>query len=159
ALRMERGNFAEAEEDLRRAVDLKPDGCQAYLDLAVLARRRNDDAAALRWLDEALARQPPPSVRAEAYANKGQILRQRGRNADALQACNEALRVRPDYAEVEEVRGEALLDLKDYAGADRAFTRCLELSAKPIPNAYGGRGYARAQLGQYAAAVQDYTLG
>src|SRR5262249_14739177 len=52
-----------------------------------------------------------------------------------------------------------LLKLQDFAGAARAFTAYLERGGKPDTDVYRGRGQARVRLGDFAGAVQDYTLG
>jgi tetratricopeptide (TPR) repeat protein len=160
-LNVERKRFAEATDDLRQAVALQPDRHQAYKGLALLARGKGQYENALQWLDKALALAPPPA-RAEIHALRADVLERAGRHGEAVRACDEALALRPDRADTHAVRGQALLDEGRYAEAVQAFTRCLDCGGganRAIARyAYPGRGLAYFRLGNYPAALGDYTL-
>jgi tetratricopeptide (TPR) repeat protein len=158
-LNIEEGEWDEAENDLQRARDLKPERYQAYLNLALLARRRHQDPVALARLEEVLRHDPPPEVRAEVYAHQGDVYYRQDRYAEAVGACDRALKLRPDDTQAQGVRAQALLKANKYREAEQAFTDYLRKGGRPDPDVYRGRGQARVQLGRYADAIQDYTLG
>ncbi|HJT77046.1 MAG TPA: tetratricopeptide repeat protein, partial [Gemmataceae bacterium] len=159
-LDMARGRWADSGADLRQAVALRPDSPVAYQDLGLLAleQARYDDA--VRWLDEAL-RRAPPQARAKVEAQRGKALEGAGRHADAIRACDEALALHPDWADTHLVRGQALLEGGRYAEAVQALTRSLDGGGAAVREiaryAYRGRGLAYLRLGNYPAALGDFT--
>jgi tetratricopeptide (TPR) repeat protein len=157
ALYMEWGRLDSAKDDLERARALNPDPCTAYLNLAMLARRRQEDDAALHWFDEALRRNPPREDRAAAHANCGDIFYRQQQYDQARRACTTALEADPDYTPALGVLGQALLKQGKFQEAEKAFTDYLVKGGKPHPDIFRGRGNARSELGDYAAALQDYS--
>src|SRR5207253_293462 len=75
----------------------------------------------------------------------------------ALDAFDQALKINPDYGPVQRLRGAALLDLKRYDDAIRAFDQSILQTSKPEPALYQERGLARAKLGEYRLAIEDYS--
>jgi tetratricopeptide (TPR) repeat protein len=157
-LKLEEGKLENAEEDLQKARALKPERYQAYLNLALVARRRRQDSAALERLEEVLRHDPPPEVQAQVYAHQAEVYYRQRRYADAVRACDQALAARPDAAQAQGLKARALLDAEKYREAEQAFTDFLRMGGRSDPDAYRGRGQARVKLGRYADAVQDYTL-
>jgi tetratricopeptide (TPR) repeat protein len=142
---------------LQSGLRLQPESSYTYLVLGLLAAKRRDFAQAVVQIDHALRRCGPEEM-ARPQALKGDYLYRSKDYANAVKACERALKLRPQDAGAEGIRAQALLHLKDFAAAERAFTRYLELGGKPDPDIYVGRGQASVQLGKYAAAVRDYSL-
>jgi tetratricopeptide (TPR) repeat protein len=159
ALFLEEGKYGQARADLDRARELKPERYQAYLNLALLARRRRDDPAALTLLEQALARNSPPAERALINSHRADILLRQGRIPGAAAACDAALRLRPGDTPTLAILATARLKAEQYAEAEQASTEYLRKGGRPDPDIYRGRGQARVQLGRYADTVQDYTSG
>jgi tetratricopeptide (TPR) repeat protein len=195
------GWLDDAAADFRRAVALKPDQYQAYVNLAKVYRdkgeldeaewqldlaigaepdqpalfrerallhlkrgdaKRGDRDAALRDLEEAIDRAPPwtrsPGL-AENHLQRAYLLYLRGEYGPALQDCVAALGAQPGYAAAFLLQGEVLLRQKDYNDALRAFEQYLKAPGRgrPVADAYHGAGLARAALGRYAEAAEDFT--
>jgi tetratricopeptide (TPR) repeat protein len=158
-LRIEEGRYDEAEKDLDRARALNPRRPPAYLNLALLARRRQAYATALARFEDVLQRNPDGETLATVHANQADIFLLQNRAVDAVAACDRALQLRPGDAQVQGVKAQALLKSGRYAEAEGAFTAYLRMGGRPDADIYKGRGQARVKLGRYAEAVEDYTLG
>ena len=79
-----------------------------------------------------------------------------GKNADALASFDAALALRKDHPLGQRLRAEALFRLGRFEEVIAAFDRYLE-AGKPLESVYRGRGLARAELGQYPGAIEDFT--
>jgi tetratricopeptide (TPR) repeat protein/tRNA A-37 threonylcarbamoyl transferase component Bud32 len=159
ALRTAQGDYARARADLDAACRLEPQRYHPHLNLALLYRRQHQDTPALDQITEALRFQPPAPARADLLGLRGEILLGQKRYPGALAASTAALAVRPDHARAQGVRGRALLALGRHEEAARSFTSLIEQGGPAAAQAHLGRGQAREKLGQYAAAVSDYTVG
>ncbi len=151
--------WADAARELDEAIRLRPDRAALYRQRGRLALARDDADAALKDFDRAVSLEPPgdPGL-AEDQAERGRILQGRHLPDDAVRAYDLALEVRPDFALVHRLRAEALLELKLYADAVKAFDAYLRLEkGKVDADVYRGRGVACAKLGRYAEAFDDYT--
>jgi eukaryotic-like serine/threonine-protein kinase len=148
------GKLTRAAEALDTAVRLEPRRPELYRTRARLCLQRNDPAGALRDLDEAIRLGPgsEPGIHVE----RGQVLFWQQRTREALDAANEALRLRPDLAEAHRLRGDILLHTGHYQEAEAALTRSLAAS-KPDPDTLRQRGLARSALGDHTHAIEDYS--
>jgi tetratricopeptide (TPR) repeat protein len=64
--------------------------------------------------------------------------------------------LRSDHSLAQRLRAEALFRLGRFKDVVKAFDRYLE-TGKPLESVYRGRGLARAELGQYPGAIEDFT--
>jgi tetratricopeptide (TPR) repeat protein/tRNA A-37 threonylcarbamoyl transferase component Bud32 len=149
-------HLSEAAAELRQAIDLKPRQYAAHLNLA-LVYAKMDRADAAEHLRTALALEPPAPILADYYAAWGRDLYLAGRYEEAAAACRLALAKQPDYRFALGVHAQALLKLRRFAEAAKAFDAYLAQGGSPEADAYRGRGQARIQLGDYVGAVDDYT--
>ena len=86
-----------------------------------------------------------------APLNSGQPL------AIALQNCEQAIAVKPDYPEAYNARGNILLRLMRYDQAVASFDKAIEL--KPdYSQPYNSRGIALQALGRFDEAVESYEM-
>ncbi|MDJ1632580.1 GNAT family N-acetyltransferase [Rhizobium rhizogenes] len=89
-----RGEAGEAEAEIARALELRPDSAAAHCTYGnILAATRNFEPAVIRY-DRAIALEPDHAV---AHNNKGNALRHLGRPDEALASYDDAIAVRPDY--------------------------------------------------------------
>ncbi len=79
-----------------------------------------------------------------------------GKYAEALASFDAALALRKDHSLGQRLRAEALFRLGRFEEVIKAFDRYLE-TGKPLESVYRGRGLARAELGQYPGAIDDFT--
>jgi predicted TPR repeat methyltransferase len=82
---------------------------------------------------------------AEAYCNRGNVLRDLGQQGEAVKSYDKAIELRPDFAGAYFNRGRALGDLGQLAEAAASFNKILELD--PDDERYGAR-LQLARLGE-----------
>jgi tetratricopeptide (TPR) repeat protein len=109
-------------------------------------------AEALASYDRAIAFKPD---HAEAYYNRGNILREFERLEEALSSYDRAIALKPNYAEAYSSRGIALKDLKRSEAALVSCDRAIAL--KPdLAEAHNNRGNALKDLKQFDGALASY---
>ncbi|MGW3953856.1 tetratricopeptide repeat protein [Streptomyces sp. NPDC004752] len=139
--------YAQADQALRRSLQLVPDNDQALAGRAALAAARHDFTGALRHADRALARNPYSE---RALCSRIDALVELGRYDEAARAADTADARRPGvpvftrYAYVHELRG-------DVGTARRVLERALTTATAP-----GDVAYVASQLGQLAWNQGDY---
>ncbi|MBB3609115.1 GNAT family N-acetyltransferase [Rhizobium sp. BK602] len=108
-LLMLRGEAREAEVEIMRALELRPDSAAAHCTHGnILAAFRDFEGAIVRY-DRTIALDPSHAV---AHNNKGNALRHLGRPDEALASYEKALAIRPDYRQALANRA-ALFDAED----------------------------------------------
>jgi tetratricopeptide (TPR) repeat protein len=176
----------EAAAQLDEAVRLEPTLPDLYDSRARLHLQRNDPEAAGRDFERVIELKPANAVLlAAAHVERGLILGRAGKHQEALAAFDAAVQALTGdiltgragatgpravslLARAHGGRGDTLLRLAEeaadaptrrerYEEALRAFDRYLRLD-KPTAAAYRARGGARAKLGDYLGAADDYTL-
>jgi tetratricopeptide (TPR) repeat protein len=73
----------------------------------------------------------------------------------AITEFNEALRLKPDYAEVYNNRGRARQNLQDYQGAIKDYDQAIRFKPS-FPAAFFNRGRVRAELRDDRGSIADY---
>jgi tetratricopeptide (TPR) repeat protein len=151
----------KAIEEIDKAIRLQPRLGSLHRIRALLLWKRKDapdPAAAIVSLAAAIKNERPGSLALATYhRERGLILFEAVKHADALRDYDAALDINPQDAEAHFRRGEVLLAQKDYKGAVGAFNSYLGYG-RPSAQVYALRARAHALLGDHAAAVKDYTL-
>jgi predicted O-linked N-acetylglucosamine transferase (SPINDLY family) len=127
------GDFARAEEALRRETGAYPESANAHNALGVALVSQGSKAQALTAFFAALR---ADALHAEAANNLGNVLRTLGRDAEALPYLQSAVTAQPGLADVHMNLGLVLHALQRYDEAIAAFARVLEL-APQTPYALG----------------------
>lgn len=119
-----------------------------------------DSEAALRDLDQALHTGQNPKnavLAAEDHVERGRILHQGKRYKQAVAAYEEALALRPEFAEAYRLKGRALLELQCFPEAIEAFEQYFKRADPDVPT-YLACAWAKGKIGRYTSAIDDYTL-
>jgi tetratricopeptide (TPR) repeat protein len=111
---------------------------------------------ALRDLETAVALSPGDTVVARDHTNRARLLRQEGRDSEALDACTAALKIAPDHAPAHRLRLRILLDLKRDGEVLDSCTALLKQD-QAAPELYELRALARSRRGDHAGAIEDDT--
>ena len=90
------------------------------------------------------------------HVERGRLLLSGGKYAEALGSFDAALALQKDHSLGQRLRAETLFRLGRFDEVIKAFDRYLE-TGKPLESVYRGRGLARAELGQYPGAIEDFT--
>ncbi|MSQ40500.1 MAG: tetratricopeptide repeat protein [Dehalococcoidia bacterium] len=89
------------------------------------------------------------------HNNTGFQLEGQGLFGEAIAEYDEAIRLKPDYAEAYSNRGEAYRNLAQYERAIQDLDKAIGLDPK-YAVAYSNRGAAYDSQGQFERAIQDY---
>jgi serine/threonine protein kinase/tetratricopeptide (TPR) repeat protein len=151
------GKLDPALEQLNRAIGLEPGLAHLYRLRARLRLERNESALALADFDQAITRENSNSpYQVDDRVERGRLLLSGGKYAEALAAFDAALALQTDHPLGQRLRAETLFRLSRFEDVIKAFDRYLE-AGKPLESVYRGRGLARAELGQYPGAIDDFT--
>ena len=91
-----------------------------------------------------------------AHNNLAFYLNKKGNLKEAIDHCNEAIRIKPVYTEAYNNRGFAYTKLGQYHLAINDLSKTIRM--KPdYPNAYNNRGTCFDKTGQYQRAIDDYN--
>ncbi len=146
-----------ALEQLDRAVELEPGLAHVYRLRARLYLERKESERALANLDQAIALENAGSpFQVDDHVERGRLLLESGKPALALASFDVALSRKEDHALGQRLRAETLFRLGRFEEVVQAFDRYLK-TGKPLESVYRGRGLARAELGQYPGAIDDFT--
>ena len=146
-----------ALDALHRAIQLEPGLAHLYRLRARLYLERNEPDRALGDFDQAIERETTNSpYRVDDHVERGRLLLSGGKPAAALGSFDAALALQKDHSLAQRLRAETLFRLGRFQEVIAAFDRYLEVG-KPRESVYRGRGLARAELGQYPGAIDDFT--
>jgi Flp pilus assembly protein TadD len=132
------GELARAEQALREALRLEPNGVQAHYFLAKVVharaeRKRRDGGDGALLFEEAADHARQATIykpdHGPAHQLLGQALEAAGRRADAIRAYRAAAACSPDSAESRLLLGEALAADGDTEGARKALEEAVRLAA------------------------------
>jgi serine/threonine protein kinase/tetratricopeptide (TPR) repeat protein len=146
-----------ALSQLDRALEREPGLAHLYRLKARLHLERNERDLALASFDQAIERETKvSSFQVDDQIERGRLLLHSGKPALALASFDAALALRSDHSQAQRLRAEALFRLGRFADVVAAFDHYL-LTGRPLEAVYRGRGLARAELGQYPGAIDDFT--
>jgi serine/threonine protein kinase/tetratricopeptide (TPR) repeat protein len=151
------GKLDQALEPLDQAIKLEPGLAHLYRLRARLHLERKEPDLALEDFDRAIA--SPESAgpgQANDHIDRGRLLLGRGDYVGALASFEKALELKRDHATGQRLRAEALFRLGRFQDVIDAFDHYLA-TGKPLESVYRGRGLARAELGQFPGAIEDFT--
>ena len=90
---------------------------------------------------------------AQAWANKGEVLRRLGRYEEALEAADRAVELKPDFADGWFNKGQALSGLRRHTEALEAYEKGLELKSDDA-QAWNNKGWVLLNLGHHEEGLQ-----
>jgi serine/threonine protein kinase/Tfp pilus assembly protein PilF len=168
-LLLERGNlffgqhhFESAADDFQAAIALKPRQYAASLNLARVYFAQARFIEATSAMHRAMSLNPAPLAMFGLQIERSRAFYTAKKYEDAVEACDEALKIFPAAPLPHEIRAFALLELERYAEALRALDQRLK-SDEPLkkdgagPEVFRARGRALMKLGRYSEAVDDFT--
>ncbi|MBL8900721.1 MAG: tetratricopeptide repeat protein, partial [Planctomycetes bacterium] len=117
----DKGELAEAEKVHRISLQLRPDNPRELSNLGQVLRRLERYDEAQQVLERSVELQPRPA----AFVNLGLVHRDRGKPAEALAAYDRAASFDDCGFDVQRHRGEALVRLRRFDEAQRAFEEAL----------------------------------
>ena len=125
---------------------------------AILLQQRGEIEQAIeKWRSIAnVAEGVDRQLQARAWFSVGYLYGEEDNRKEAINAYNEAIRLKPDMAEAYNNRGVAKNALGQYKSALADFNEAIRLKSDNA-EAYNNRGNAKSGLRQYQVALADYT--
>jgi len=152
--------FAEAENDVRRAIDVAPQSGVGYVQLGNLRFVQKQYNAAEKAYEDALARDTNSSDALRGLMNTFLIQNQIDR---AIAVANEQIARSPNNAAFHELLGTALFhNKKDLKGAEIALRKSAELSRDntdaliKLGEVQAASGQAHQAIATYQQAIKDH---
>lgn len=157
---LQAGDYPAAIEAFGQAIEQGDHVIIAHINRGIAYEASGQPAKAVADYDAALAATDPAPTdtqRAEIFNNRGVAYMGLDKHQeDALTDFNQAIELRPDYAEAYANRGRLYVDRESYHEAITDFDKAIELSPK-LTQAFGNRGLAYQNLGDDENATRDYT--
>lgn len=147
---IQKKNFAQAEKELRRAIELDPNFVNAYNELAVLQMGKKEYAAAVSLLRQALEKDPEAL---HPLLNLGISLNYLNRHQEAIEPLTRVLEKSPDVLVAHVHLGIALLETDRLTEAESHLARGAKAEGQPQALAYLYLGKLYAQMGDVPKAV------
>lgn len=142
SLLLDRDDIGNALKSFEKAIDLRPSNSRAHLGMAAAYRRLGRLDKALEELERTL---PPDGqvafspyyqrIRADLHFERGLILRQEGRTAEAIQAFSETLRLLATHGEAHRSLAELLFEQENYRLAEEHALKAEELGT-PVEESF-----------------------
>ncbi|MBL8797069.1 MAG: protein kinase [Planctomycetia bacterium] len=156
----DQGELEAALTALDRALDRATTArATLYRARAQLQVRRGDSVAALADLDAATGLGGGFAALAQDHYERGRVWQRCQEHARALAAYDNAVQMRPAFAEAQRRRAEVLAELGRFDDAASALDQVIAAGGlgQTGVEVFLARGLARAKAGQLTAAVDDYT--
>jgi tetratricopeptide (TPR) repeat protein len=149
------GQFDAAAATLQQALGFTPENAWVWVELGNVRYDQGDTAGALANYSAALAVEDY----ADAWANRAETWWQFNRGQRCTDDADNALRIDPQYAYANEIKGRCLIDLDQAEQALGYFDTAISL-APGYQNAYRNKLAALSALGRYEdlVAVADEAL-
>src|SRR5579883_786588 len=125
----QRGQPERGIELIRRAIALNPAAPAYHGNLATLLERTDRPAEAIQALERAASL----TVDATLLVRLARLHRQAGNTAAAVHWVRRAAETAPDDPAIQDAAAEALFELRDFAGAEAAGRRLVELQSDSAP--------------------------
>ncbi|OGR05324.1 MAG: hypothetical protein A2511_01060 [Deltaproteobacteria bacterium RIFOXYD12_FULL_50_9] len=129
--------FAEAESELRKAIELDPESSYSYTNLAVLCEKQNRLDEALAMSQIALSKKDADQVK--IHHNLGIVFFKRQDHQQALTELNIALNLNPDYSDAYVTLGAVYGKSGNHIKAEELMLKAITLDP--------GNGYAYQNIG------------
>jgi tetratricopeptide (TPR) repeat protein len=147
------GKPDEAMMAYRQAIALKPDYRGAHGRLGVFLRNQGKPQQAIVEFERVIELKADKRGDANAYLGLGACFIDLGKLDDAIEACRQAIKLKPDYADAYHNLGEALREKGNLEAAMEAWQQALKLTPEHIL-ARNSLATAHARLGDAALIDQ-----
>jgi tetratricopeptide (TPR) repeat protein len=142
-------NYAKAEQDFRKIIEIKPNAPIGYHEMGRLMLSMSKVDEALVWFNQGLTKEDGWQTEAPVIA---QIYLSKGDQTAAMGIIQSEVAKRPDSPLAHFYLGQLYKTVGDAAGAEQAFAKAIELSPKWV-DPYRGMADLYVRQGKLAEAV------
>jgi tetratricopeptide (TPR) repeat protein len=146
------GDLEKAIAEINRAIEIKPDYVDSYIQRAVIYKEGGDLFKAVSDYGKAVDLNPNLS---SVQYDFGQTLRQLRMYEPAIEAYQRAIELNPTMLEAYNNLGVTYSELKSYEPAAQYFRKVIEMNPR-YTKAYNNLGAAYAQSGNLDAAIDAF---
>jgi tetratricopeptide (TPR) repeat protein len=156
---MNRQKFSEAEQDMRRAADVAPGNPAPYVQMGNLHQLQKQYPEAVKFYQLALDKDPASTDALQGVMNTYIVQKQLDQ---AVAAAKVQIAKSPNVSGFYDLLGTALFQKKDYAGADAAFHKAIDLDKNnsdallKLAQAQAAEGSASQALATYQQSIKDH---
>jgi len=156
---MNRQQFAPADQDLRKAADLAPASPAAYVQMGNLHSLQKQYAAAIKFYQQALEHDPASTDALQGMMNTYLAQKQVDQ---AIAAAKAQIAKTPNSSGFYDLLGTALFQKKDFAAADGALHKSIELDRNnsdalvKLAQTQAAEGSTRDALATYQQSIKDH---
>ncbi len=146
-------NFRNAEQYLKKAVDLYPRHFEAWFAMAEMDDLFGSQGTALK---EYKICESIDSTQPKLYYNMGNVYQKMKRKTDAYKAFDKAIELNPEFILALMARAAILTDWKNYDAAIYDYDRVVQLN-RTYHFAYKARGQVKLLSKDFTTAADDFT--
>jgi predicted O-linked N-acetylglucosamine transferase (SPINDLY family) len=152
AIEAQHKNYDVAKNLLLKALAKEKNNQDFLLNYANLLSEKREFCDAVKYYQKAIRQQPNDPI---CFANLAACHNEQSQPLLGLEAADQSIQLKPDYAEAWSNRGNALQDLKRYEEALASHERALEL--KPdYAEGWSNKGVTLQELKRYDEAIAHY---
>jgi protein O-GlcNAc transferase len=148
----QQGNLISAAGLYAEVLRAEPNNATAMSNLAVIAMSNRDYVTAEQYLQRALATREDPNT----YSNLGVVFKAQGRVREATAAYQQAIGLKPDFADAYHNLGNALRENGQAGAAADAYRHVIQLRPNSA-DAFNSLGNALRDQGCLHEAIQAYA--
>ncbi len=146
-------NFRNAEQYLKKAVELYPRHFNAWFAMAEMDDLFGSQGLALK---EYKICATIDSTQPKLYYNMGSLYQKMKRKSEAYKEYEKALELNPEYVLALMAQAEILTDWKQYEAATYNYDKVINLN-RTYHFAYKARGQVKLMSRDFASAIDDFT--
>ncbi len=150
----ELGQYGEAIESYKRAIQINPQDANIYNNLCTAYDKFGRYEEAVKSCRQAIQLKPDL---AEAYNNLGWSYHKLGRYAEAIESCKQAIRLMPDFATAHYNLGNQYFALKKYGEAAESYRQAIRMQFD-FAEGHMNLGATYYQMGRFEEAISSYKL-
>lgn len=146
--------YEQAIEFFYKAIDIKPDYFESYLEVAEIYKNQNKFKQAIVNFRKALSINPNLS---SVYNNLSVIFKEQGKYEDSLDMIQKAISIAPEKAELFNNLGVTLEKLDKLDDAEKAYLKAVSLDNR-LPEAYNNLGNIFKKKNNYEKSLDAYAI-
>ena len=144
-------NYKAADELFKKAINIKPNFADTYINRGILLKKQNKLDDALECWNIALKLNPKLF---QAYNHCGIALIELNRPEEAIENWNNAIKIKPDFAEAYNNLGNAFYELKKFDESLKNYDKAINIKPN-FAEAYNNRASALRHLNQFNSALDS----
>jgi tetratricopeptide (TPR) repeat protein len=156
---MDRKKYSDAEQDMRKAAEVAPESTAPYVQMGKLHELQKQYPQAIKFYRQVLDKDPASMEGLQGVMNVYIAQKQLDQ---AIAAAEAQITKAPNVSRFYDLLGTALFEKKDFQGADKAFSKAVELDKNnsdallKLAQTQAAEGSVDQALATYQQAIKDH---